>query len=98
MSGVIKGKGDGKWGRVTINRDGSMTEKTFTIATEGTMEGKLVAARGFTTKKIPRQTVRDFFKGSTRVSFSSENDDGLRVRRDSQRFLLLSQLRCRTEG
>jgi ribosomal protein L24 len=31
MSGVIKGKGDGKWGRITINRDGSMLLENVTL-------------------------------------------------------------------
>jgi hypothetical protein len=46
LQGTSEGKSDGKWGHVTFKRDG-----TFAIATEGTMEGKLVAARGYTTKK-----------------------------------------------
>jgi hypothetical protein len=40
-----------------------MTEETFTIATEGTMEGKLVAARGFTTtKKLISKLAETFSK------------------------------------
>jgi len=32
MSGVIKGKGDGKWGRITINRDGSLLLENVTLS------------------------------------------------------------------
>jgi hypothetical protein len=31
MSGVIKGKGDGEWGRITINRDGSLLLENVTL-------------------------------------------------------------------
>ena len=32
MSGVIKSKGDGKWGRITINRDGSLLLENVTVS------------------------------------------------------------------
>jgi hypothetical protein len=35
MNGVIKGKGDGKWGRTTINRDGSLLLENTELATAG---------------------------------------------------------------
>jgi len=31
MTGLITGKGDGKWGRITINRDGSMLLENVTL-------------------------------------------------------------------
>jgi hypothetical protein len=35
MDGVIRDKGDGKCGRITINRDGSLLLKNTELATAG---------------------------------------------------------------
>jgi hypothetical protein len=32
MTGLITGKGDGKWGRITINRDGSLLLENVTLS------------------------------------------------------------------
>ena len=75
------------------------TTEVFDFATEGTMEGKLVAPRGFTTKKN--------FVGKLSETFSKEALAGFSLQPTTiahgcsglvKGFLLLSQLRCRTEG
>jgi hypothetical protein len=35
MTGLITGKGDGNWGRITINRDGSLRLENTELATAG---------------------------------------------------------------
>jgi hypothetical protein len=46
MSGVIKGKGDGKWGRVTVRTDGSILLENVELSDIDIRKCELIAESG----------------------------------------------------